>query len=362
LGCGHRFCEGCWGNWVRAEFEKGPTCIMTKCPEFKCKTRVPDTVQLRFLERKNHGKYHEYCNSNFVTNSRTLKWCPTPNCGCAAELTDTNLLTVSEYEAKNKSTGGVGVVCRCGGSWCWRCARDDHRPSSCEECEEWNNKNSSESENVLWIMANTKICPRCKVHIEKNQGCNHMTCRNCHHEFCWLCKGNWAGHSACGIYDTQLKKEEVEAADAKTTLDKYMHYFTRFDNHHKSSNFAEKTRVETEQKMTKLQSLKGSGAQAVQFLMDSVKAVIRCRRTLQWTYVYAYYLRFPRHDRRRELFETQQQRLEQLTEKLHGLSEKPPETLIANRMRTDMISLTRLVEKYRNNVTNAVSAARSPAS
>lgn len=30
--------------------------------------------------------------------------------------------------------------------------------------------------------------------IEKNQGCMHMTCSQCRHEFCWLCQGPWAEH------------------------------------------------------------------------------------------------------------------------------------------------------------------------
>jgi len=51
---------------------------------------------------------------------------------------------------------------------------------------------ANDGENANWIMANTKMCPSCKVHIEKNQGCNHMTCKQCRHEFCWLCKAKWA--------------------------------------------------------------------------------------------------------------------------------------------------------------------------
>lgn len=38
-------------------------------------------------------------------------------------------------------------------------------------------------------------CPHCSVWIEKNFGCNHMTCTNCRWEFCWQCKGNYHGHN-----------------------------------------------------------------------------------------------------------------------------------------------------------------------
>ncbi|CAF4268664.1 unnamed protein product, partial [Rotaria sordida] len=42
----------------------------------------------------------------------------------------------------------------------------------------------------------TKECPKCHTNIEKNGGCNHMTCRKpgCGHEFCWLCFGKSRGH------------------------------------------------------------------------------------------------------------------------------------------------------------------------
>ena len=64
----------------------------------------------------------------------------------------------------------------------------------CETIKKWLIKNSAESENLTWIIANTKPCPKCKRAIEKNQGCMHMTCSQCKHQFCWLCLADWKTH------------------------------------------------------------------------------------------------------------------------------------------------------------------------
>lgn len=92
----------------------------------------------------------------------------------------------------------------------------------------------------------------------------------------------------------------------------------------------------------------GAGLQEVQFLLDAVNSVIRCKRILQWTYVYAYYT--ASEGSARALFESHQQRLEEFCEKLHEMSEKPLESLLDVTSRTDLISFTRLCEKYRENV------------
>ncbi|CAE7059866.1 unnamed protein product [Rhizoctonia solani] len=48
-----------------------------------------------------------------------------------------------------------------------------------------------------YLIKNTKSCPRCKRKIERNGGCDHMTCQRpggCGHEFCWECLADGGDH------------------------------------------------------------------------------------------------------------------------------------------------------------------------
>jgi len=47
--------------------------------------------------------------------------------------------------------------------------------------------NRNESLVAEWKRRNTKQCPNCRTPIEKNGGCNHMTCKQCGCNFCWIC-------------------------------------------------------------------------------------------------------------------------------------------------------------------------------
>ncbi len=84
--------------------------------------------------------------------------------------------------------------------------------------------------NSKWLQANTKICPKCDSTIEKNGGCNHMTCRICRHDFCWLCSGDWRNHTSCN------KAPDIDAKSARASLEKYLHYWNRYNAHLQSQN------------------------------------------------------------------------------------------------------------------------------
>merc|ERR1711988_1305222 len=56
---------------------------------------------------------------------------------------------------------------------------------------------SEEAQLVQWMEENAKRCPKCGEGIEKNEGCDHMTCRpaagGCGAEFCWRCGADYNG-------------------------------------------------------------------------------------------------------------------------------------------------------------------------
>ena len=76
-----------------------------------------------------------------------------------------------------------------------------------------------------------------------------MTCRNCKHEFCWLCFADWFDHCrvahACDskFQENNKQKTAVNSAEkAKVDLLKYAFYYERFMNHEKSQKLAKSQR------------------------------------------------------------------------------------------------------------------------
>lgn len=61
---------------------------------------------------------------------------------------------------------------------------------------------SWETRKMIWSGSRIDACPRCHELIQKNGGCNHMTCRRevggCGYDFCWVCMGyrnSYYGHT-----------------------------------------------------------------------------------------------------------------------------------------------------------------------
>jgi len=85
--------------------------------------------------------------------------------------------------------------------------------------------NNVDKATTAYFSSVTKPCPGCNKSIEKNGGCDHMTCRRpggCGHEFCWLClapyneilrQGNHFHRTTCQFYAPYNGGDEYDEDD-----------------------------------------------------------------------------------------------------------------------------------------------------
>ncbi|EXJ84699.1 hypothetical protein A1O3_05369 [Capronia epimyces CBS 606.96] len=115
----------------------------------------------------------------------------------------------------------------CSRATCRKCNKDSHLPKTCEE-----NQNDGEL-SVRHVVeearseAVMRTCPKCKVKIVKEFGCNKMVCTNCHTMLCYECKADISATenpyhhynkpgAKCLLYDRQgIDRHEVEANRAE---------------------------------------------------------------------------------------------------------------------------------------------------
>lgn len=145
-----------------------------------------------------------------------------------------------------------------------------------------------------WISANTKECPKCHSTIEKNGGCNHMACNSCKHDFCWVCLGAWEPHGSswynCNRFeDGDGLSAREKQKESRRSLERYLFYFNRYQNHGHSLQLEAKLWKMVEHRQREMQKT-GLSWIEVQFLSKAVRALTDARTVLRNTYVFAYYL------------------------------------------------------------------------
>ena len=165
IECFHGFCDSCYYDYLKEKIINNDVENI-KCPQKGCDTILNDNfIQNHLLnDIPLLEKYIKFKLRKQLAKDPNIQLCPYPNCESYA----------------NKNGKSLFVTCLEGHKFCFNCLKDWHENEKCkiEEDEKFDNWKKSK---------NVKRCPNCKYFIEKNEGCNHMTCKNCKYEWCWIC-------------------------------------------------------------------------------------------------------------------------------------------------------------------------------
>ena len=160
LQCNHLFCFEC----IRAQIFNFDMISTLECAADGCTMllTIPDIKKVVGYNSKIIDQKCHFSMNNYLLHSKEYKSCKNCDDLCRIE--------------REKS---IYFCDRCNKTYCSICCNLEHDGYPC------NDKGKELFDK--YFKANAKSCPKCSTPIEKNAGCNHMTCFVCRTHFCWLC-------------------------------------------------------------------------------------------------------------------------------------------------------------------------------
>ena len=312
LPCGHLFCRECYRNLLQLRLVDSRTLADFSCPQAGCNERISET-DVKELVPNQLVKWKEVVFENYISMSNKYKWCPGVDCP---------MVVFSEA-----GKGSANCTC-CSTIFCFNCGTEPHGLAECSEAREFMVLRLNSSE--WWITKNAKRCPGpgCNVPIQKNTGCNHMTCTSCGTHFCWICAsiigagGNLERH-ICNRYDPSKVSGKGQHRDE--------FYLSRFEACADGEIFAKKQleSLPTKWKEDGSENIHIS-REDLEIMMKATKALLQCRFFLKWTYVISWSEFSMEESLEKKIFESHQATLQEFAEKANKLTEMKLEGLYLN--------------------------------
>lgn len=186
--CNAIFCDWCLGAYIRLQITQGKWKL--ECAN--CSSLLSEDVIQRFLQ--DYPLLQEQF-TRLVADANTdplVKTCP--NC-CApnrAKKGHTKKVTCSE----------------CHFEWCFSCHAPWHKGMNCKDFKRGSKLFKAWTKSRTEGAINARPCPKCKVFIQRLEGCDQMSCPRCRTQFCYLCGerivhskllgGHWSIYSVLG--------------------------------------------------------------------------------------------------------------------------------------------------------------------
>lgn len=314
--CNHAYCIDCYKRAMEGKVEDGEVFAL-RCIKPSCGCAANEKFLDAVLSPEIIAKIERFVVDQYVVESPQLAFCPNSAC--------TLILHFPQHRTE------LDVACTCGVKFCVRCFGEGHAPASCKNVREWHSKDGNEGMSASWLKDHTKECPKCLSSIEKNGGCMHMTCKKCRHEFCWLCCKDYKGHAACNSFVSGAPSE------ARASIERYSFYWERYSGHVASLKLEEQHLTQIKSRaLEMMKTMTTAPANEADYLIEAALTLTRCRRTLKYTYIHAFYVE---NKLEKDLFEHLQADLEKNTEDLARLVEK------SDHVRFDVINQQKMADR-----------------
>lgn len=183
--CMDTFCKNCLLEYIKIRIEESQVLSMP-CPNHECRAEISEALIKGLVSPVLLEKYLTFRNNEELSKDPFLRWCPKPDCkGYDIGSLKKNQLTCNT----------------CGFNFCYYCGEAWHPKQKC--------KATVDKDMDKWAKNHgLKYCPNCRRKVEKNLGCDHMTCVKCRYEWCWLCGERYSsGHYEVCEVKKLMKKD-----------------------------------------------------------------------------------------------------------------------------------------------------------
>jgi IBR domain, a half RING-finger domain len=301
LLCGHMFCRDCWRSGLEA-VAGSPTfkelaafsCLRHDCDERMTQEDVKEVAPKVELAFENATLKW------FVLSSVDYAFCPGPDCSVIA----------SRCGFSNPQQADCQL---CRSSFCFDCGNEPHAPASCHVKKRYVTASERVKAHEDDVEHKIIACPNCSIGITKNGGCNHMTCSQCGHEFCWIClSANWQDH-VCNVYDSLTGVSDLQ---------RLQFFRRRVETHLMSSEATQRILSEFDELAQELKSRSRFCQDShLYILKEALEMGIKGRKYLANSYIAAYGMDSTFDASVRQEFESHQSQLQLFVEQLSFLSD-----------------------------------------
>uniref|UniRef100_A0A8C6QXE2 E3 ubiquitin-protein ligase RNF217 n=1 Tax=Nannospalax galili TaxID=1026970 RepID=A0A8C6QXE2_NANGA len=175
--CKKAVCEECLKIYLSAQVQLGQVEI--KCPITECFEFLEETTVVYNLTHEDSIKYKYFLELGRIDSSTK----PCPQCKHFTTFKKKgHIPTPSRSESRYK------IQCpTCQFVWCFKCHSPWHEGVNCKEYKKGDKLLRHWASEIEHGQRNAQKCPKCKIHIQRTEGCDHMTCSQCNTNFCYRC-------------------------------------------------------------------------------------------------------------------------------------------------------------------------------